>query len=178
MTVRSVYPIIEIGRKARRKAKTMSPQTTNETQLGGNTKTVTTSVFDLASFDTVKLSKVITLPSKPASIEEALAAVGNDSQKLLDVIYEGLAADAVETARNDMSGFLIADDDDEEKNGKPYEGKYADEDMSDKINKAVLSMAKVFGFDKSLSKEKKREVKEQAREMLRSNPAFIASISK
>lgn len=139
------------------------------------TKKIQRTVFDLASFDDVKLVKSIPVPAKPTTLEEALAAVGNDSAKLLDVIHNGLVEAAVESARADISGFVI-DDPDNEGEPVPYTGAYANEEKVDKINKAVLALAKLNGFEKSLDPEKKRELKEAAREFLRSNPAMLASI--
>lgn len=150
---------------------------TNETKSNLLTKPVTRTVFDLMSFDNVRLTKVMTLPAKPTSVQEALEAVGNDPAKLLDVIYSGLVTDATNREYEDITGFLVIDDE-TGKPGEPYTGKFADEEISDKINAAVLALAKIQGYDKSLPKEKKTELKETARNFLRSNPAMLASIQK
>lgn len=166
-----------------------------------NTKAVTRTVFDLTAFDDVKLTKTMTLPTKPTSIEEALAVLNNDKSALLDVIYEGLVGKAQDAAYADINGFQVIDED-----GKPGDlyvrdvpkmnadgtpamnedgtpivehfGKYADEETGKKINAAVLALAKIQGYDKTLAPAKKNELKEKAMNFLRSNPAMLESIQK
>src|SRR5712671_6338838 len=119
-----------------------------------NTAVVTTTVFDLTAFDDVKLTKTVTLPSAPTTLEEALAAVGNDKGKLLAVIHEGLIAAAKDHARADMSGWADAETE------EAYTGTYADEAKGKLINAAILSLAKMQGFSKTLEPAKKRDLKE------------------
>jgi hypothetical protein len=140
------------------------------------TKTVTRTVFDIQKFDDVKLQKVVPLPAKPATIEEALAAVGNDSSKLLDVIYEGLVGQQMDAEYNNIKGFKVVGEDGEL--GEDYTGQYADESKTKLINAAVLTFAKLNagGTWDTLSKEKKRELKDNAIAFMRSNPAMLASI--
>jgi hypothetical protein len=135
-----------------------------------NTAVVTTTVFDLTAFDDVKLTKTVTLPTQPTTLEEALAAVGNDKGKLLDVIHEGLIAAAKDAARADMTGWNDAETD------EAYTGTYADEAKGKLINAAILSLAKMQGFSKSLEPAQKRALKEKAAAFLRSNPAMLAGI--
>ena len=151
---------------------TPTNETTNATTNA--TKTVKLTVFDLASFDDVQLQKTVTLPTKPTTIHEALAAVGNDQAALLDVIYDGLVERAVESARQDITGFQVED---EEGKLQPYTGSYADEEKTKLINGIVLAMAKLNGFSKDLSKDKKRELKENAKNFVRANPAVLGSIA-
>lgn len=144
------------------------------TDVNATTKKVTRTVFDLTLFDDQKLTKDVPLPAKPASLDEALNAVGRDETRLLKLVYEGLVAETVNAAWEDISGYLMVDE-----NGKPgeaYKGNYADEEKGDKINAAILAIAKMQGYDKSLSREKKRELKEAAQDFLKSNPAMLASI--
>lgn len=139
-----------------------------------NTKNVTKSVFDLQAFGDVKLTRTVTMPVKPATVEEALAAVGNDKQALLSVIYDGLCERAVESARATSDGWLTVDEDGEA--SEPYTGQPVSEEKGKAISLAVLNIAKAGGFDKSLPKDKKRELKAQAMEFLRSNPAMVSFI--
>jgi hypothetical protein len=140
------------------------------------TKKVQRTVFDLATFDDVTLQKEVTLPTKPTSVEEALAAVGNDASKLLDVIYTGLCDAAAETAKNDISGFRALDED-----GKPgdadYTGTFADESKGKAINLAILNMAKAAGYDKSLPLETRNKLKADAKDLIKSNPAMLKFIA-
>lgn len=142
--------------------------------VGGTPKEITTTVFDLATFDSIQLVKTIQLPNKPTTLEEALAACGNDSAKLLDVIHEGLIAETTERERGNMEGWLVDDEDAE--TPVPYTGKYADAKKTKLINAAVLALAKMNGFGKGLNPEKKRELKERAKSFLRDNPAMLASL--
>lgn len=169
------------GRKNRIKKqlkefKQMTPTQTTPTQTTNDvtTKRVTKSVFDLTEFDNKQLGKEVVMPKKPKTINEALAFLNNDTQKLLQVIYEGLCTDAVESARSQMEGFKIIDE--EGKLGEDYSGKYADDEKGALINAAVLSLAKIQGYDKNKTPEEKRALKEKAREFLRKNPAMIESL--
>jgi hypothetical protein len=155
----------------------MNPTTeTNEAASTNEvaTKSVQRTVFDLTAFDDLKLTKEVALPAKPTSIQEALAAVENSTPRLLEIIYEGLIADATSKAWDQIEGFHIVNEDGEA--GELYTGKYADEAKGKLINAAILSLAKMQGYDKNLSREKKRELKEKATEFLRSNPAMLQSI--
>ncbi len=160
---------LEPKERKHKKDKTMTPTTSN------GTAKVTRTVFDLTAFDDVKLVKpAVALPNKPTSIEEALAAVGNNAAKLLDVIHEGLVAEAKAVAYDNIEGFQVVNEDGSV--GEVYTGKYADEDKGKLINNAILSLAKMQGYDKSLPPERKRELKEKATSFLRDNPAMLATI--
>jgi hypothetical protein len=141
---------------------------------GQATRKVTRTVFDLTAFDDVKLEKTVTLPTKPTTLEEALQAAGNDTAKLLDLIHEGLISEAVEKSREDISGFKVVGEDGQAT--EAYDGKFADEEKGKKINAAILALAKMNGFEKSLPKDKKAALKEKATEFLRSNPAMLAGM--
>jgi hypothetical protein len=149
-----------------KKEKTMTP-------TAQQTMKVQRTVFDLQAFDDVKLIKEVPMPKKPEEIEEALNILGS-KEKLLDVIYKGLVAETRDAAGQDMEGFKIVGEDGEA--GEVYSGKFADEEKGKLINAAILSLAKMQGYEKSLSKEKKAELKAKATEFLRSNPAMLQSI--
>ncbi len=143
---------------------------------GQPTKKTQKTVFDLNAFDSIKLVKDYTIPSKPSTLEEALAAVGNDQSKLLEVIHEGLVAAANDAAYNDNSGWSVEAEDG---TSTPYAGSYADENKTKLINGAVLNLAKLQagGSWDTLPKEKKSALKDSAVEMLRANPAMLKSIA-
>lgn len=138
------------------------------------TKTVKATVFDLKLFDDVKLTKQVTLPVKPTTIQEALEAVGNDSEALLSVIYDGLVERTVESAKNDLSTFQVVNEDGEA--GENYTGTPVSEEKGKAINAAILGIAKAMGYEKSLPKEKKSALKDQAMNFMKSNPAMLESI--
>lgn len=156
-----------------RKDQSMSPstETTTETPKGNP---VTRTVFDLASFDDVKLSKPFNPPSAPTTLEEALAAVGNDTSKLLSVIHEGLISEARQNAYDAIDGFFIVTEDGV--SDTPYTGKFADDEKGKLINNAILALAKINGYEKSLAPEKKKALKDKAISFLRDNPAMLASL--
>ena len=143
------------------------------TPTAQQTMKVQRTVFDLQAFDDVKLIKEVPMPKKPEEIEEALNILGS-KEKLLDVIYKGLVAEARDASWEDIDGFKIVGEDGEA--GEVYSGKFADEEKGKLINAAILSLAKMQGYEKSLSKEKKAELKAKATEFLRSNPAMLQSI--
>jgi hypothetical protein len=151
-----------------KKEKKMTPTPAPETMK------IQKTVFDLTAFAPVLLKKEVPPPEKPQDLESALAAVGNDKEKLLDIIYKGLTSAAREAATNDMSGFKVVNEDGEL--GEDYNGKFADEVQGDKINAAILVLAKLQGYDKSLPPEKKKALKEKAADFLRANPAMLQSI--
>lgn len=138
-------------------------------------KTVQKTVFDLAQFKKVLLVKDVQMPHKPTEIDEALSMVGGSKQKLLDVIYDGLCEDATNAARAQIEGFKIADPDTGEP-GEDYTGQFADEAKGKLIGDAILSFAKMMGYDKSLPLEERNKLKEQAAEFIRANPAALKSI--
>lgn len=133
-------------------------------------------VFDLASFDDVKLVKEISKPTPVTSVEEALAAVGNDRDALLSVINEGLEQKARESAYSEISGFNQTDENGDS-TGEQYTGKFVEGDAKKTINNGVLTIAKMFsgGAWDSATTDQKRGWKDQAKEMIRSNPAMLSS---
>lgn len=174
-TVQNPKPKRRPGRPKKKDANTMAttqavPATETSTQA---TAKVTRTVFDLQAFDDVKLSKTVTLPTKPTTLEEALTACGNDSEKLLDVIHEGLVAETKSAAYDEIEGFNVVSEDGVE---TPYIGKFADDAKGDLINKAILALAKINGYAKDLAPERKAELKKRATAFLRDNPAMLSSL--
>jgi hypothetical protein len=144
---------------------------------GTNVAKTQRSVFDVNKFENILLVKEYAEPPKPASLEEALSAVGNDQTKLLDILYAGLRAAAREAAYNDLSGFRVIDEDGEP--GEVYEGKPADPSVEKLVKGAVLTMAKLQagGSWESKTADEKRALKVKAAEFIRSNPAMLASFA-
>ena len=67
-----------------------TPQATPEKEPKQTTKKIQLTVFDLGSFDKVRLAKQIILPDKLTEISQALEAVGNDQVLFLDIFWRGL----------------------------------------------------------------------------------------
>lgn len=145
---------------------------------------ITRTVFDLTAFADIQLTKDFTNPPKPETLEAAVAVVGNDTSKLLDLIHRGLIAEARDAAYQDISGFMVIPDEGDPVT--PYNGKFAAVEVNDKgevtrdvpklINNAILTLAKLQGYDKSLPKEKKDALKESATNFLRANPAMLSGL--
>lgn len=158
------------GRPSRKDKQNMTPQT----QESPKTKTTQQTVFDLDTFGSLTLYKDYTLPEKPASVESALASVGNDTNRLLDVIQFGLAEQARLQAASSQLGWSSKNDDEE---FVAYTGTFADEKLGKAIDGAVLNLAKAaFGYRKELSAEAKTASKQKAMEVIKSNPSVLQSI--
>lgn len=124
-------------------------------------------VFDLDSMDEVTLVKTVHF-TPATSVEAALAVVGNDSAKFLEIINEGLKNHTRETAKEDVSIPWMVED--EEGNKTPFTGAPAD---SAKVNGLILNMAKsVFGYSKDMARDAKRAAKESAMGLIRNTPAI------
>lgn len=145
----------------------MTPTTATESKLG---TPVTRTVFDLATFDDVKLTKPFVLPEKPSSLQEALALVSNDEAALLNLIYKGVVSKARDEAYANLQGFLTVED------NEPYAGQCADEETGKKIDNAILALAKVNGYSKDLPKERKDAIKAEVAGFLRANPGMLKGI--
>ncbi len=132
-------------------------------------------VFDLDSFDEILLVKEFEY-TPVQTVEEALAALGNDSAKLLEVLNDGMR-DAVRVQiRETNDGWHTYDDEKPDEINGEFQGTVADPKS---VNSLVLTLAKtVFGFSKDLSKEQKRAAKASAIEMIRANDAIKAGLRK
>lgn len=164
------------GQKERKKS--MTPTGTQSKKLSQipQENRVQKTVFDLKSFDKVTLIKEIDLPNKPTNIQEALEMLGGKTDKLMEVIYDGLCNDRRESAKSDIKGFRILEGENEDELGEEYTGTFADGDKMQLINNAVLSIAKMQGYSQEMSKEKRDELKERARQFLRDNPAMLQGL--
>lgn len=151
-----------------RKSNKMTPTTDNGSRFGTD---VTRTVFDLTSFDDVKLKKPFPLPEKPATVAEALALVGNDEAQLLDLIYKGVVSKARDAAYASDQGWVTV-----EEPSEAYNGRFADEETGKKIDAAILALAKVNGYSKDLDKAKKEAIKAEVTGFLRANPGMLKGI--
>jgi hypothetical protein len=131
------------------------------------------SVFDLTSFDDVTLYKEFQY-TPVTSAEEALARLGNDTDRLLKVINDGLIAEQKQVERANGEGWIALDDE-----GKPA-GPFAGVRANGKaVGALVLTLAKsIFGFNKDMNKDQKRAAKESAMNFIRSNDQIRAGLQK
>lgn len=144
-------------------------------------KIVTKEVFDLDEFDTIKLGKYVQMPEKPGSLKEALERFGNDQEKLLGILYEGMCKESEVAAEKTNDGWheMTADDQLDE---AVYSGKSADSDKKKLIDAMILNFAKAaFGFTKNegrdpKTRESNNKAKELARAAIKANTAMVDSI--
>lgn len=129
--------------------------------------TVQKTIFDLDTFS--EATVVINGEFSPvANTQEALARVGNDTAKFLELVNEGLRAEAQRSLRTSVSGWHSLTDEGEV-NGE-FSGTIADIKA---VNALVLTLAKtVFGYSKDLGAEQKKGAKESAMGMIKNTPAI------
>jgi len=138
-----------------------------------STITVTSSVFDLDKMDEVSLIKSTEF-SPATSAQEAMQRLGNDPEKFLAAINEGLLTQAKQSLKNDGTPWTAIDE--EGKPVGPFSGTPAN---SKSVNTLVLTLAKtIFGYTKDASVEEKRASKESALEMIRGNEAMKAGLKR
>ena len=144
-------------------------------------KRTTRSGINLANFEDVKMYKEVPTIPKVASVEEVLARLGHNKEKLLAILTEGLQAEAIRAAQADPNGWLLVDGETGKDTTEVFSGTLAD---SEDVNPVVLMFAKLsFGFDDIQkgdpnSREKKREAKEKAKEMIASMPQVLEGLQK
>jgi hypothetical protein len=136
---------------------------------------ITQTVFDLESFAEVTLVKEAPPFQEVSSVDEALSRIGNDSNKLLEVINRGLVDEYRNQIREDENIPWHTFDEEGEVNG-PFEGTIAE---TKSVNALVLTLAKtVFGYVKDMPKELKKAAKASAMEMVKSTDAIKAGLRK
>ena len=129
-------------------------------------------LFDLSTFEEVTLYKEVAA-SPVSSVQDALARLGGDSNKLLAVINDGLLAEATREARLSPEGWFAKDDEDKL---IAFEGVPAN---AKKVNGLVLNLAKsVFGFGKDMTKDQKRDAKTAAKDMIKNTTAIREGLAK
>lgn len=127
------------------------------------------SIFDLKSFEEVTVKKSVTF-TPATTIEQAMASVGNDQAKFLELVNTGLRAEVMGAARRDPAGWYEVDEDDKVTSTQ-FSGIAANQK---EVNALVLLLAKtVFKYDKSMSPEQKQESKKNAKAMIRSSEAMV-----
>ena len=130
-------------------------------------------VFDLDAFEEVLLVKEVDF-APVSSTEEALSRLGNNAEKFLSIINEGLEAEARRIA-GDLGTDWRTFDEDGNVNGI-FEGTVAD---SKSVNNLVLTLAKTtFGYSKDASKETKKAAKASAMALIASTDVIKEGLRK
>lgn len=141
---------------------------------------ITRTIFDLDTFESVKLMKNVPDFVPAENTTEVLTRIGNDHGKMLELLNAGLkAAERAAVEGNNDIPFLtkkLDDDGEETEELIPYSGTPANED---KVNALKLTLAKtVFGYNKSMSKDEKKAAKDSAISMIKDTPAIKAGLQK
>lgn len=137
---------------------------------------ITRNVFDLDSRDYVEVIKTVEF-TPVENTADALAIVGNDAKKFLEIVNAGLRDYQRDQAANDDS--VAWQTESEDGTLQPFSGTTLTEEKSKQLAANVLNMAKMlFGYNKDMSREDKRSAKDKATEMLLGNPAVIEALKK
>lgn len=145
-----------MGKIRKGKEETMTPN--------GDRPAVTRTVFDLDSFDEIELTKQYDF-SPVTSAEEAVARLGNDTERFLRAVNAGLQAEIEADLKKDATGWSVVADD-----GRltPYAGTQLDKKA---VSNTVIVLAKnAFGYDNDGPLEQKRATKKLAQDFIRNNP--------
>lgn len=123
-------------------------------------------IFDLDTMAEVVVSKEHDVAPEITSVEQALALLGHDTKRLFSIIQEGLTSEIKNKAGNEPDGWFVADD--EGDFTVPFVGTRADIKA---VNQLVLTLAKTaLGWDKSMTKEQKADVKAKAMDAIKTTP--------
>lgn len=150
---------------------------------------VTKTGLETSGFTEVTLVKVVPF-SAATSIADALAALGNDNAKLLEIVNAGLAETAREAARKDSapwhtykldeSGEPLKGEDGQLVVNGPFAGKLVD---GESLNPILLTLAKMPGMgwpekgEKGDTAKMKREAKDKALAKIKASPALLEMFS-
>jgi hypothetical protein len=131
--------------------------------------------LDLSTFTEVTVGKPEIKFSPVTNLHEANARLGNNAEKLIDIINEGLRAEEQRIYRNDPSGYMMFDDDGKITD-KPFSGVLADKTI---VNSTILNLAKtVFDYNAVDSPEHRKAAKEKAMEFIKSNEVIRTGLAK
>lgn len=136
---------------------------------------LTRTLFDLDSMSDVTLVKPVPDFEPVSTPQEAMARLGNDSVKLLQVINDGLMGHLRDSVKDDPN---IPWNTEDEETGELtlFTGTPAD---SKAVNGLVLNLAKsVFGYTKDSTPVEKKAAKEAAMEMVKSTPKIVEGLKK
>lgn len=127
-------------------------------------------VFDIDEFDNMTLVQEVPAPSI-TSLQDALAAVGNDESKLIELLKIGFEDKLREETRAKSEGWHTfkknADGEDTIEINGPYTGTAADDS---RVTALVLSMAK--NMYANLYATDRKAAKDKARELIKNTPAI------
>lgn len=163
--------IIRKAAKAGRKPKSMTPSANGTAEV--KDVPIQRTITNLDTMEEVTLVKPATF-TRVNSNDEALARLGNDAKRFLDIINEGLRAEERRTLAGQPGGWY--EQDDEGGIGELFNGTVADPKA---VNALRLNMAKhVFGYSKDMSKEQKTAALESAMNFIKSNEAIREGLKK
>lgn len=130
-------------------------------------------LFDLDTMEEVLLYKEVEFSDVTTS-EEALARLGNDTAKLLEVINRGLRSEIASEAKKNPSIPWMQED--EKGNLVPFSGTLVN---AKDVNTFALNMAKsIFGYSKEMPIEKRREAKQNALNVIKNTEVIRENFKK
>ena len=127
-------------------------------------------IFDLDRFEKVTLVKSFDY-TPVESLEEAMARIGGDTGKLVQILNAGMLGEVREAAKADLIGFQL-----EEEDGtfSPFIGTAVDDSQ---VNALVLSIAKAScGYLNAKSPEEKKAAKEKAAAIVKGTPVLVEGL--
>ena len=131
--------------------------------------------INLTDFEDVKLYKQVPVVAPVTSVPDALARLGNNHERLLEILTSGIQAEATEKARNESDGWFLYDAEGNETK-ETFGGSLAKNEI---VNPAVLQIAKsAFGYDEAPDSDSKRAAKQAARDLIKATPAMVEGLRK
>ncbi len=129
------------------------------------------SFFDLDTFTDVTLRKEFAPKPEVTTVAEAAARLGNDTERLMEIINEGLVAEQRREEAANPSGWKVLTEDGTA-NGD-FTGTPADSKIVNalRLNLAKTSVAPDLGLDwESATKEQKKTILEATTQLIKDTP--------
>ena len=149
----------------------MSPTNVTETEV--NEIPVQRTRFDLDNMEEVTVKKTVPF-TNVTKVEDALALLGNNTEKLVEVINRGLRAEVGAKAVNDPAIPWMIEN--EEGDLVPFTGTLVN---ATDVNVLVLNLAKqVFGYSKDKPIEVRKAAKESAKNFIKTSDVIREGFKK
>ena len=146
----------------------MASQATNPTPT--ETIPVQRTMTKMADFSEVTLKKERTF-TRPQTSQEVLALINNDAQLYMRILIDGLKAHLRrQLAADSTIPWHVLDEDGSM--GAEFNEEVVESSI---VNNLVNTFAKLNGYSADLPKDKKKELKDKAREFVRKNAVTLLS---
>ena len=150
---------------------------TNEQTKTEQVINVTQKVMDLDTLTELTLVKQFTF-TPVADAASALALLGNDAAKFMEIVNAGLKDFQRESVRENAEPWhTFAKDGETGEESETINGPYTGTPVNmETVGPVVLNLAKMFGFTKGASLEAKRAAKAKAWETIKASPAILDAL--